>query len=68
MRAYNDRSEAFKVGFANARNFDADVVLGEVDQMVPGAFSQPIYELAVAKKPQVQLPSNEEAQAFDDRD
>lgn len=65
MRAYNDRSGAFKVGFANARNFDADAVLGEVDEMVPGAFSQPIYELAVAKKPQVQLPSDEDARAFE---
>ncbi len=64
MRAYNDRSGSYKVTFVNARNLDADVVLGKVDQMVPGAFSQPIWQVEVTDKPQVQLPSMAEAQAF----
>lgn len=64
MRAYNDRSGSYKVTFVNACNLDADVVLGEVDQMVPGAFSQPIWQVEVTEKPQVKLPSMAEAQAF----
>lgn len=64
MRVYNERSGQYKVTFANARNIDADVILGEVDQMVPGAFSQPMWQVQVTKKPQVELPSMEEAQAF----
>ena len=65
MRDYNNRSGAYKIGFANARNFDADAVLGEVDRIVPGALSQAIYELSITEKPQVQLPSNEEVKAFE---
>lgn len=64
MRAYNDRSGSYKVTFLNARNLDADVVLDEVDRMVPGAFSQPIWQVEVTEKPRVELPSQEEVQAF----
>lgn len=64
MRAYNERSGRYKVTFVNARNIDADVVLDDVDQMVPGAFSQPIWQVEVTERPQVELPSPEEVQAF----
>lgn len=64
MRAYNERSGAYKVTFANARNIDADVVLDDVDRMVPGAFSQGVWQTEVLEKPQVQLPPTEEVQAF----
>ena len=64
MRAYNERTGAFEVVFANARNFDADVVLGEVDRMVPGAVSNAVWKVQVSELPQVELPSAEEAEAF----
>lgn len=64
MRAYNGRSSACKVGFANARNFDADVLLGEVDEMVPGAFSQAIWQVELAEKPRVKLPDGTEGKTF----
>ena len=65
MRAYNERSGAYEVVFANARNFDADAVLGQVNEMVPGAFSNAVWKIEVTEKPQVALPSEEEALAFE---
>ena len=64
MRAYNERSGSFEVIFANARNLDADAVLGQVNEMVPGAFSSAIWKIDVMEKPQATLPSEEEARAF----
>lgn len=55
MRAYNSRSGVFRATFANARNIDADVLIGEVDEMVPGAFSQAIWQIEVADAPVVEL-------------
>lgn len=57
MRTYNKRSGTFKITFLNARNLDADQVLGQVDRMVPGALSQPIWPTEVIEEPQVELPS-----------
>lgn len=55
MRAYNSRTGVFRATFANARNIDADVFIGEVDEMVPGAFSQSIWQIEVAEIPVVEL-------------
>ena len=65
MREYNERSGAFEVVFANARNLDADAVLGQVNERVPGALSNAIWKIDVTEKPQVTLPSEEEARAFE---
>lgn len=65
MREYNERSGAFEVVFANARNLDADAVLGQVNERVPGAFSNAIWKIDVTEKPQATLPSEEEARAFE---
>ena len=64
MRAYNERSGAYEVVFANARNIDADAVLGQVNEMVPGAVSNAIWKVQVSELPQVELPSAEETEAF----
>ena len=64
MREYNQRSGSYEVTFANARNIDADQVVGQVNELVPGAFSNAIWQMNVTEKPQVELPSEEEARAF----